>query len=88
MGFSYEEQLNEGIALMESGDIKSAADRFRKCTEVNPDTAEAHFRLGGALAELGKLAEALEAYKKGVLIDPKDAEAFTAVGDIHFEEGH
>jgi tetratricopeptide (TPR) repeat protein len=80
--------LDKGIELYKNDQDKEAVEAFQQAAQLDPDLAEAYFRLGLALGALGRKDEAEEAYQKAVEAykkftrqNPKDAKA-------HFNLGH
>ena len=51
---SNETQFNLGLALIQSGDLRSAADHLREFSRRSPDFYQARMAYGTALAELGE----------------------------------
>src|SRR5215213_8452018 len=79
--------LEQGKELFRQDKDKEAAETFQKALALDPDFAEAHFRLGLAHASQGRKQEAedeytkaVEAYKKHVRTNQKDADAFFNMG--------
>jgi tetratricopeptide (TPR) repeat protein len=79
--------LEQGKKLFRQDRDKEAAETFQKALALDPDFAEAHFRLGLAHASQGRKQEAedeytkaVEAYKKYVRTHQKDADAFFNMG--------
>lgn len=78
--------LEQGKELYKKDEDQQAADALQKAINLNPNLAEAYFRLGLARDALGEKHEAEEAYKKAIdvykkiLADSKD-------GDGHYNLG-
>ncbi len=79
--------LEKGKELFRQDHDKEAAETFQKALDLDPDFAEAHFRLGLTYAAQGQkekaeeeYARAVEAYKKHVRTNQKDADAFFNMG--------
>jgi tetratricopeptide (TPR) repeat protein len=73
--------LDSGKELYRSDQDTKAAEAFQQAVKLDPDLAEAHFRLGLAYDALNKQQEAegeykkaVETYKKYLTENPKDAE--------------
>src|SRR2546423_5899982 len=86
--------LDQGKEFYMNDRDQDAADAFRKATELDPDLAEAHYRLGLALDSLGQKQDADEAYKKAVEAyekilrqNPKSAEAQFNLGQAYSRLG-
>lgn len=82
--------VDQGKEFYQNDQVEQAAEAFQQATQLNPDLAEAHLRLGMAYAALNKKDEAeasykkaVELYKKKVQSDSKDAEAFFYLGQAH-----
>lgn len=63
-------EMNAGVALAESGDVRSATALFRQAVAAHPQSAEAHNNLAQALALQGEFAEAIEHYRAALVIEP------------------
>lgn len=63
-------EMNAGVALAESGDVRSATVLFRQAVAANPQSAEANNNLAQALALQGEFAEAIEYYRAALAIEP------------------
>jgi tetratricopeptide (TPR) repeat protein len=82
--------LDKGKDLYRTDHDSEAAEAFQQAVKLDPDLAEAHFRLGLAYDALNKQQEAESEYKKAVdgykkyLADnPKDAEAHYNLGQAY-----
>ncbi len=82
--------LDKGKELYRNDEDEKAVEAFQKALKLDPDLAEAYFRLGLAYEALNKAEEAEVAYKKGVesykqyLVDnPDDAEAHYNLGQTY-----
>jgi len=56
--------LDQGKELYRTDQDEKAVETFQQAIKLDPELAEAHFRLGLALDAIGKEQEAEEAYKK------------------------
>jgi tetratricopeptide (TPR) repeat protein len=74
--------LNLGIMLLKRGDLPQAKSYLEQALEVNPKSAEAHFRLGSVLERQGDLAAALTQYGQAIEYDPRHAGAHYRAGRI------
>ena len=54
---------------------------------MEPDYAEAHFRLGGVYVELGRYKDAVEPFKQAIRIEPDNADAWFYAGYCYVELG-
>ena len=82
--------LDQGKELYKKDEDQQAADAFEKATKLDPEFAEAYFRLGLAHDALAQKEEAeaaykqaVEKYKKYLIANPKDAEAHYNVGQAY-----
>ena len=82
--------LDQGRELYLADQDEKAVDAFQEAIKIDPEFAEAHFRLGLAYDAVGKENEAEESYKKAVekykkyLEDnSKDAEAHYNLGQTY-----
>src|SRR6185295_5221970 len=71
-------------------DDQKAVEVFQEALKLDPELAEAHFRLGLAYDAVGKEQEgqdsykkAIEKYKKYLPDNPKDAEAYYNMGQAY-----
>jgi tetratricopeptide (TPR) repeat protein len=84
------EYLDQGKKLYHADEDEKAVAAFQQALKLDPDFAEAHFRLGLAFDAVGKEQEAEEAYKKSIErykkyldTNSKDAEAHYNVGQAY-----
>lgn len=82
--------LDQGKELYKKDQDQQALEAFQKATKLDPDFAEAYFRLGlahDALAEKQEAEDAykkaIERYKKFIASNPKDAEAHYNMGQSY-----
>jgi tetratricopeptide (TPR) repeat protein len=80
--------FNEGVNLLRSNDLKSAAAKFEAATQGDPKLAPAYGALADIYAELGKNAEALAAADRFLELEPGNVrglrvrfDALKAMGD-------
>ena len=83
-------QLNKGKELYRNDHDAEAVQAFMEAVKLDPDLAEAHFRLGLGYESLGKREDAeaeykkaIHAYKKYFEDNPDDAEAHYALGQTY-----
>jgi superkiller protein 3 len=82
--------IDQGKEFYKNDQDEQAAKAFEEAIRLNPDSAEAHLRLGMAYAALERKPEADESYKKAaelfkkrVQADPKDADSFFYLGEAY-----
>ena len=82
--------LDQGKEFYRNDQDEEAVKAFAEAVRLDPDLAEAHFRLALGYESLGKREEAegqykkaVEAYKKYLEQHPDDAEAHYALGQIY-----
>jgi tetratricopeptide (TPR) repeat protein len=82
--------LEQGKTLYRNDQDSEAVEAFKQAVAMDPELAEAHFRLGLAYEALNKqddaeteFKKAVEAYKKFVDANPKDAEAHYLFGQTY-----
>src|SRR6266571_4813060 len=63
--------VEKGKELYLNNDDKQAVDAFQQAIKLNPDFAEAHFRLGLAFNALERKPEADESLKKSIALYKK-----------------
>jgi len=83
-----DEWLSLGVSNAEEGNYTEAKEAFLEAIKLNPDLAEAHFRLGLAYRELGDTGHTVRAFKEAVRIDPDFAEAYYNLGVTYRETGY
>ncbi len=79
--------MKEGREALTRGDVTAAITAFRKCTEIDPGSAEAYNALGFALGRARDLPGALENLKRAVELDPQLAEAHFNLGAASWYAG-
>jgi Flp pilus assembly protein TadD len=65
-GLQAREALEKGKEFYRNDQDEKAVEAFQLAIKLDPQLAEAHFRLGLALDALGKEAEAQDSYKKSI----------------------
>jgi tetratricopeptide (TPR) repeat protein len=82
--------VDRGKELYKEDLDKEAAEAFQQAVKLDPDFAEAHYRLGLTYSALDRedeakefLKKSIELYKKTVESNPNDAEAFFNLGEAY-----
>jgi tetratricopeptide (TPR) repeat protein len=82
--------LDQGKELYKKDDDEKAAEAFEKAAKLDPDFAEAYFRMGLAYDALGQKQQAedsykkaIEKYKKFLAANPKDGEGHYNMGQAY-----
>ena len=78
---------NEGVALMDSGRLPEAAEKFREAIETWPDLGDAHFNLGVVYHSLGQPDSAEASFRRTLEADPSYANAHYNLGIIYDRAG-
>ncbi len=79
--------VEKGKELYLNNDDKQAVEAFQQAIKLNPDFAEAHFRLSLALNVLERKPEADESLKKSIALYKKTVEADSKDADALFNMG-
>jgi len=79
--------LEQGKEFYRSDQDDKAADAFEQAIKLDPNLAEAHFRLGLAYEALGKAQEAEESYKKAIEKYKKSLENNNDDSEAHYNMG-
>lgn len=85
----YFHQVQES-SVVELGTLTKAIDLYEQATDIDPDSAEAHARLGAALLYLGDVQAAEGPVFRALSLDPTLSEAHNTLGLLYwmrFEEG-
>ncbi len=78
------DDANGDLAL---GELEAAAEKYRRCVELEPDFFDGWHALGMALMKLGRHAEAIEAGKKSVELRPNDQIGWTSLSLFYNRNG-
>ena len=82
-----DEQLNQGIALLEEGQYDRAIAYFNKAIELNPRDADAYNNRGLAYFEgKGQYNKAIVDYNKAIELNPRSAAAYNNRGLSYFNK--
>ncbi len=72
--------VNEGVRLLQNGDVEAAQQKLELAVEINPQGKEAHLALGAVYQGKNELDRAVEQYRKALEIDPSYKLAFLRLG--------
>jgi Flp pilus assembly protein TadD len=78
------DEATEDVAL---GEMETAADKFQKCTQLDPDFFDAWHALGMVLMKIGKLEEAIRAGCRAVEIKENDQLAWSSLSLFYVKNG-
>jgi Flp pilus assembly protein TadD len=70
------------------GDLDSAAEKYRRCIQLDPDFFDGWQALGMALMKLGRFDEAIEAGKRAVELRPNDQIGWTSLSLFYNRAGN
>jgi tetratricopeptide (TPR) repeat protein len=79
------DDANGDLAL---GELEAAVEKYRRCTELDPEFFDGWHALGMALMKLGRYAEAIEAGNKTVEMRPNDQLAWSSLSLFHVRAGN
>jgi Flp pilus assembly protein TadD len=78
------DDANGDLAL---GELESAVEKYRRCTELEPDFFDGWHALGMALMKLGRHEEAIAATLKTVDLRPNDQLAWSSLSLCYVRNG-
>jgi tetratricopeptide (TPR) repeat protein len=78
------DDANGELAL---GELESAAAKYRRCVEIDPEFFDGWHALGMALMKLGRFPEAIEAGRRAVEIQPNDQIGWTSLSLFYNRNG-
>lgn len=70
------------------GDLDKAVEKYRRCTQLDPEFFDGWHALGMALMKLGRFAEAIEAGTKATELRPNDQIAWTSLSLFYNRAGN
>ena len=79
------DDANGDLAL---GELDSAVEKYRRCTELDPQFFDAWHALGMALMKLGRFDEAIQAGKRAVELRPNDQIGWTSLSLFYNRAGN
>jgi len=78
------DDANGDLAL---GELESAAEKYQRCVDLDPQFFDGWHALGMALMKLGRFPEAIEAGKKAVDLRPNDQIGWTSLSLFYNRNG-
>jgi Flp pilus assembly protein TadD len=82
-----EELFDDANGDLAIGEMESAAEKYRKCVEVDGTFFEGWHALGMALMKTGRYAEAIEVGLKCVELRPNDQLAWSSLSLFYVRDG-
>ncbi len=76
---SPEEIFDEATADIALGELEAAAEKYRRCVEMQADYFDAWHALGMALMKIGRYSEAIEAGLRSIELRPNDQLAWSSL---------
>ncbi|NNE43405.1 MAG: tetratricopeptide repeat protein [Gemmatimonadetes bacterium] len=73
---------DRGLAAVDRGNFRQAAESFRRALETAPDRADIRYNLGLALMQAGELADATAELERVAAARPGDADSRYAFGSV------
>jgi len=70
------------------GELETAAEKYRRCVEIDPAFFDGWHALGMALMKIGRFNEAIEAGKKAVELRPNDQIGWTSLSLFYNRAGN
>jgi tetratricopeptide (TPR) repeat protein len=74
-----EELFDDANGDLALGELDAAVDKYRRCTELDPEFFDGWHALGMALMKTGRYPEAIDAGKKTVELRPNDQLAWSSL---------
>lgn len=85
---SAEEIFDQASGDVAIGDLDSAAEKYRRCVELDPIFFDGWHALGMALMKLGRFDEAIEAGRRAVQLRPNDQIGWTSLSLFYNRAGN
>jgi len=82
-----EEVFDDANGDLAVGDLDSAVEKYRHCTELAPEFFDGWHALGMALMKLGRYPEAIEAGLKTVALRPNEQLAWSSLSLFYVRAG-
>lgn len=88
MNAEAEELFDDGNGDLALGDLEAAVEKYRRCTELEPEFFDGWHALGMALMKLGRTEEAIVAGKRTVQLRPNDQLAWSSLSLMYVRAGN
>ena len=82
-----EELFDDANGDLALGELDAAAEKYRRCTELEPDCFDAWHALGMALMKLGRYDDAIVAGLRSVELHPNDQLAWSSLSLFYVRAG-
>jgi Flp pilus assembly protein TadD len=82
-----EELFDDANGDLALGELESAVEKYRRCTELDPEFFDGWHALGMALMKLGRYPEAIQAGLKTVEMRPNDQLAWSSLSLFYVRNG-
>lgn len=83
MDAAVEELFDDANGDLALGDLESAVEKYRRCTDLAPEFADGWHALALSLMKLGQLDEAIAAARKNTELSPNDQLAWSTLSICH-----
>lgn len=75
--------VNEGVRLLQAGDLDKARERLEFAVQINPQGKEARLALGATYQSQNEFDKAIEQLREALEIDPAYKQAFLRLGQTY-----
>jgi tetratricopeptide (TPR) repeat protein len=82
-----EELFDDANGDLALGELEIAVEKYRKCTELDPEFFDGWHALGMALMKLGRYPEAIAAGLRTVELHPNDQLAWSSLSLFYVRDG-
>lgn len=86
-GENLEELFDDANGDLALGELEAAAEKYRRCVEIDPAFFDGWHALGMTLMKIGRFPEAIEAGKKAVELRPNDQIGWTSLSLFYNRNG-
>ena len=87
MSDEVEEIFDDANGDLALGELDAAVEKYRRCTELEPEFFDGWHALGMALMKLGRLPEAIAAGLRTVALQPNDQLAWSSLSLFYVRAG-